>query len=200
MKNNRGKCPFKARSLLIEELKQTLLIAANSFTQQFNTGWRAALQMPSLLLLGEFQEKPTSSGKVVFPYSTEISDVSLSAQDSTSSATNYILSAAQHFTTVLDKALGMTGHLGIPCKQTLSRTLGLFAQPLLSRCSWWVAEQQLHGKGQMAPHNPDLYCLFPVLFQEKMHVLCFLYVSVSSLVWISFNLNSLSDIPQLCYS
>lgn len=51
MKNNRGKCPFKDRSLLIEELKQTLLTAAISFTQQFNTGWRAALRTPSLLLL-----------------------------------------------------------------------------------------------------------------------------------------------------
>ena len=58
----------------------------------------------------------------------KISDIPLAVQDRSSSATNDILSPAQHFATVQDKVLGITGHLQIPGKQMLSRTPGLLCR------------------------------------------------------------------------
>jgi len=64
----------------------------------------------------------------VFPHSTEISDILLAVQDTTLSTTNSILSLAQHFATVQDKALSVTGHLQIYRKQMLSGTPGLLCR------------------------------------------------------------------------
>lgn len=45
-----------------------------------------------------------------------------------SRATNYILSPAQHFTTVQDQVLSIMGHLQMPSKWMLSRTPGLLCR------------------------------------------------------------------------
>lgn len=106
-----------------------------------------------------------------------------------SGATNCILSLAQHFATVQDGALSITGHLQTPGEGMPGRTPVLLCRtvPLVLLVVRIRAAVPRNGAGGTSNRNPC--CLFQILFQGKIRFMLPLHFCVfTCLDFFEFNL------------
>lgn len=174
--NTKGCCPLlflRDKSLLIEELHKHFyshrppLYSSSTQTYQQHYGYH------------QLQDKPTSSGKVTFLYGPAV-------QGRSSSATNYTLPPAQHFTTDQDKALSIMGHLQIPGKQMLGRMPGLLCKTI----PFWLLTRSIRAAVPRSSKEVGRCCLtadVSAVFPSPLSF-TFLYLYVLGFLWYNPNI------------